>query len=335
MMRKVRLLNTQSPGDIVTLTAAVRDIKKHHGDNISIGIHPRTSCKELWEHNPYIDSISDEDAEKFPDSQAGGKDRPYLRMEYPLIHQSNATPHHFIHGFAAFLGEKLGMPFPLTEFKGDIHISSQEMAWISQVEETGHKGPFWIIVAGGKEDFTCKWWNPDWYQEVVNKLRGRVQFVQVGEARHWHNPLKNVINLLGKTDIRQLIRLVYHADGILCPVTFAMHLAAAVPTKESKPRIRACVVIAGGREPNHWEAYPGHQFLHTVGALSCCDHGGCWRSRCQKINDGDAKDRENVCEYPVDVKPGLCIPKCMVMITPDKVVQAIHTYYEGGTLQYG
>ena len=35
-----------------------------------------------------------------------------------------------------------------------------------------------------------------------------------------------------------------------------MHLAAAVPTTDGRPR--ACVVIAGGREPVAWEAYPWH-----------------------------------------------------------------------------
>jgi hypothetical protein len=29
----------------------------------------------------------------------------------------------------------------------------------------------------------------------------------------------------GRTDLRQLVRLVYHAQGVLCPVTLLMHLA--------------------------------------------------------------------------------------------------------------
>lgn len=134
---------------------------------------------------------------------------------------------------------------------------------MSQVEELGFRGRFWIMMAGGKYDFTAKWWNPDFYQEVVDHFQGRIQFVQCGEAGHWHPPLKGVINLIGKTDTRQFVRLMYHADGVVCPVTFAMHLAAAVEMKPGRPKNRACVVIAGGREPSHWEAYPHHQFIHT------------------------------------------------------------------------
>jgi len=64
-----------------------------------------------------------------------------------------------------------------------------------------------------------------------------------------------------------------------------MHLASAVESKISKKHNRACVVIAGGREPVHWEAYPTHQFIHTIGALSCCQNGGCWRSRTIPLGD--------------------------------------------------
>jgi len=129
------------------------------------------------------------------------------------------------------LEQKLGVRIPATEFKGDIHLAPQEKRWMSQVEELGFRGRFWIMMAGGKFDFTAKWWNPAWYQRVVDHFRGRIQFVQCGEAQHWHPQLDGVINLVGKTDIRQFVRLMYHADGVVCPVTFAMHLAAAVETR--------------------------------------------------------------------------------------------------------
>src|SRR6185369_14017218 len=92
------------------------------------------------------------------------------------------------------------------------------------------------------------------------------------------------------------------------------------------PPQRACVVVAGGREPPHWEAYPHHQFLSNVGALPCCAEGGCWRSRCQLVGDGDDKDRHNLCEKPVQVRPDLRIPLCMHLITPADVIQRIELY---------
>jgi hypothetical protein len=109
-----------------------------------------------------------------------------------------------------------------------------------------------------------------------------------------------------------------------------MQLAAAVEVKPGMPQNRPCVVIAGGREPPQWEAYSHHQFIHTVGALRCCDNGGCWKSRTVPLGDGDSKDRpENLC---VDVVGRL--PRCMDMISADEVIRRIELYSEGGALEF-
>jgi ADP-heptose:LPS heptosyltransferase len=205
---------------------------------------------------------------------------------------------------------------------------------MSQVEELGHHGQVWIVMAGGKYDFTAKWWNPASYQAVVDHFAGRLQFVQCGDRQHWHPQLRGVINLVGRTDIRQFVRLMYHATGVLCPVTFAMHLAAAVETKAGMLPVRPCVVIGGGREPPHWEAYSHHQYIGNVGTMSCCRHGGCWKSRCQPVGDQDAKDQD-LCPHPVAVAADLKIARCMEMIRAEDVIRRIEMYYEGGLLCYG
>jgi ADP-heptose:LPS heptosyltransferase len=317
-MQKLVLKSFLSPGDVVMMTAAVRDLHRSHPGRFITDV--RTSASQLWENNPNVTPL-DEKAD----------DVRVLDMEYPLIHKCNTSPYHFIHGYVQDLEQQLDLRIPVTEFKGDIHLADIEKQWMSQVEETEFKGRFWIIMAGGKFDFTAKWWHPDWYQAIVDHFAGRIQFVQCGEQPHWHPPLKNVISLVGKTDIRQFVRLMYHADGVVCPVTFAMHLAAAVETKPGRPRNRACVVIAGGREPPHWEAYPHHQFISTNGAFDCCDHGGCWKSRCQQVGDGDSKDND-LCKYPVSISDTLRIPKCMHIIRPEDVIRRIEMYYEGGSL---
>jgi len=306
--------NDQSPGDVVALTAAVRDLHRAHGDRFAIQV--QTAADAIWENNPHVRVVRSA-GEKYENSRV-------IKAEYPAVHQSNERPMHFIQAFHEDLERKLGVRIPFTDFKGDIYLSDNEKGWISQVEELGHTGPFWVIIAGGKYDFTAKWWPPEYYQAVVDALKDKVQFVQCGEAGHWHPPLDGVINLVGKADLRQFIRLMYHAQGVVCPVTFAMHAAAAVPTKNGN--LRPCVVIAGGREPAHWEQYPGHQFLHTVGALDCCRNGGCWKSRCQKVGDGDAKDHKDLCEQPVEVTADLRVPRCMHMIRPEDVIRAIERY---------
>ncbi|MBB5036794.1 glycosyltransferase family 9 protein [Prosthecobacter dejongeii] len=311
MQRKLILKNFLSPGDIVMLTAAVRDLHRAHPGKFITDV--RTPCGDLWLNNPYITPLKDDD----PDVEV-------IPCHYPMINMSNTGAYHFIHGFTRFLSEALGVPIPVTDFKGDIHLSPQEKSWMSQIHEmTGTDIPFWIVVAGGKNDFTIKWWDHQRWQEVVDHFRGRLTFVQVGDKNHSHTTLKRVIDLRGKTDLRQLVRLVYHSDGIISPVTSLMHLAAAVEFRRNPGAFRPCVVVAGGREPNQWEAYPGHQFLHTIGMLSCCAMGGCWRARTLPLGDGDEKD-QSLCTNLSGT-----LPKCMDMISSSDVIRSIELYLTG------
>ncbi|MFQ5731659.1 MAG: glycosyltransferase family 9 protein [Planctomycetaceae bacterium] len=317
--RRLILRTFQSPGDVVMLSAAVRDLHTAHPGRFVTDV--RTAADAVWEHNPHLTPLREGD----PGVET-------LDMHYPLIHESNRRPYHFLHGYAQFLAQHLGVDVPVTQFRGDIFLSDPERR---APVRSGIPEHFWIVVAGGKYDFTAKWWDPASFQSVVDHFRSRITFVQCGEAGHWHPRLSGVIDLVGRTDLREFIRLMYHADGVLCPVTLAMHLAAAVETKPGRLSHRPCVVVAGGREPAHWEAYPRHQFLSTNGALPCCAGGGCWKSRCQLVGDGDEKDRRNVCEQPVDVGPDLRIPRCMQMIKPADVIRRIELYFEGGALTVG
>ena len=315
------------PGDLLMLTAAIRDLHYSHPGKYLTNVI--TEHDHIWENNPYI----------FP-LQETSRGAVVTEVHYPLIHQSCQGQYHFIHGFRKEIEKRLKINIEPTFFHGDIHLSDQEKSWMSQIEEMGIEDKFWIIVAGGKKDYTCKWWDPDNYQMVVNHFKNKITFVQVGHESDWHPKLDNVIDMIGKTDLRQLIRLIYHSVGVLCPVTFAMHAAAAIPTRHVPPLNRACVVVAGGREPTHWEAYPYHRYLSAVGTMVCCDNGGCWHSRCQRVGDDDRKDKKDLCEFPVEISPKkfdnkqLFIPKCMNDISVDDVIRAIESYYVGGVLKY-
>tara|TARA_Y100001963_G_scaffold156179_1_gene249132 strand:- start:10124 stop:11365 length:1242 start_codon:yes stop_codon:yes gene_type:complete len=327
-IRKVILKTNLSPGDLLMLSAAVRDIKAAYSH---ILIDVRTPVGAIWENSPHLTQLNEKDS-----------DVEVIDAEYPLINVSNNRPYHFIHGYRFHLEEKLGLKIPCGDFRGQVFISELEKSWISKLQEMGIDQNFWILMSGGKWDYTAKWWNPDEYQKVVDHFKDKILFVQCGESSHYHPELKNVINLVGQTDGRQFIRLMYHAAGVVCPVTYAMHLAAAVETKRKMPVNRACVVIAGGREPTHWEAYPYHRYLSLMGAMDCCENGGCWRSRAFPLNDGDEKDK-SLCQYPIDLgkkvkykrkELDIKIPKCLDMITHKDVIRAIETYYEGGSLTY-
>ena len=315
----------QSPGDLIMLSRAVEDLHiSYPGKFITC---MRTPAHEIWENNPNHTHIEDSD----PDAM-------WIQMEYNLVNTSNRGAHHFCHGFRKDLEAKLGLPIDQTSAFGAIYLSDQEKAWFSQVHEiVGKDIPFWIIDAGRKNDYTAKLWEVARFQELVDRTPD-ITWVQIGADNedHYHPRLKgdNVIDLVGKTTHRQFVRLMYHAAGVVTPISFPMHLAAAV---EMHPRYkratRPCVVIAGGREPAMWEAYSHHQFLHTCGALPCNSHGGCWKSRVEPELDGDEKDYDNgedtkLCHMPIVSESGQVIPKCMDLITVDAVVDKVLMYQD-------
>jgi hypothetical protein len=303
------------------LTAAVRDLHRCHPGAFLTDV--RSPHPELWENNPWLTPHQEDDSRV-----------EVIDCHYPLINWSDRVPYHNLHGYMDFLNDRLNLQIHATEFKADIHLSRRERGLPSPIRPfAGRQIPYWLIAAGGKRDITIKWWDPDRYQQVVDQFSGRIQFIQVGAAGDYHPALRGAIDLRGRTTVRELIRLVHHAQGVVCGVTSLMHLAAAVPTPASRnprPPLRPCVVIAGGREPVHWEAYPGHQLLHTIGALPCCAHGGCWRSRTVPLGDGGPGDRkQRLC---LDVVRGL--PRCMDMITAEMVIERIESYFQGGASRY-
>ena len=136
-MEKLILKCRFTVGDVVMLTAAVRDLHLSHPGKFHTDV--RTLCPDLWKNNPYITPLSDDD----PAAKV-------IECTYPLIDQSNTTPHHCLHGFVEFFNQQLGLNFKLSAFKGDIHLSPQEKAWHSQMRElAGRDVPFWIVAAGG------------------------------------------------------------------------------------------------------------------------------------------------------------------------------------------
>lgn len=291
-MEKLILMNHLSPGDIAMLTACVRDLHLTYPGKYLTDV--RTSCPDLWINNPYITKLDEKDMSVRK-----------IQMHYPLIHRSNQVRKHFINGFREYLSQVLKINIKPGPFKPDIHLT--------EYEKTNPiiKGDYWIIVSGGKNDFTAKWWDPLKWQKVVDLLKDKVKFVQVGAAQHYHPRLKNVIDMVGKTSIRDLLRLIYHSRGVCCIVTCLMHFAAAF----DKP----CVVVAGGREPYWWEAYPGHKYLHTIGKLDCCKAWGCWKSKV--VGNG-----HSVCKRAKEVRPGVWQPECLTLITPEMVAGHVLEY---------
>jgi hypothetical protein len=88
------------------LTAAVRDLHLAHRGKFETDV--RTSVDALWLNNPFITRLSE-----------GETGVEYIEMHYPLVHESNQRPYHFLHGYPQYLEQQLGVKIPLTRFAGD------------------------------------------------------------------------------------------------------------------------------------------------------------------------------------------------------------------------
>lgn len=322
-MRKIIFENKLSPGDAVMMTAAIRDLHLSYPNQFITDV--RTCCSDIWLNNPYITKLDEND-----------NDVEVIKTGYTNnINQSNQGAYHFVHGYRQDFEEKLNIPIKQTSHFGNIYLSNEEKNKISLVHQyfTGWDTPFWIIISGGKQDYTTKHWIHEYAQEVVDYFYGKIQFVQVGTSNHYHPPLKRVINLIDATNLRELIHLIYHCDGLITPITFAMHCASAIPNKPNKPRHKPTVVTAGGREPNHWIALPNQQFIHTCGIYDCNQHGGCWKARTTKLND-NLKHDNSLCQNTITFN-NRQVQKCMYEgVTPLDVIRAIEKYYNGNIIQY-
>ena len=302
-------------GDVM-LGAAIRDLHAANPGQFETDV--RTQNLALFESNPLISKLDEED------SSVQTIEIPSLRFQ-----QESDRPFQCILKIARQLQQQLKVSVPLTKYHGDIYLSEEE----SQLPcPAGIGRRFWIISADSRQESSIRW-APTSYQDIVNHFRGKIHFVQVGDERQQHALLIGVTNLVGKISLRELVRLMHHASGVVCPATLAMHLSAAVPSKSNQPRVRPCVVIAGGNRRSLWQAYPYHQIISTAGALDCCDQRGCAQQHQSANSENDSQENETNCQQMVPVAKNVTIPKCMNMIKSEDAIRRIEWYYEGGVLE--
>lgn len=290
------IITDQAPGDAVAMTAAIHSLHTTHPGRYLTAVESK--WWEVFEHNPHVTDRIDGMSE--------------LRMHYPAIHQSNDRAIHFMQGWCEFLGSALGVDVPLLTNRPHLYFRDPDPPGIEN---------YWVVCSGGKSDFTNKLWGRDNYQEVVNQVKRthNTQFIQVGDG-DGHPRLDGCVDVVGKTTLRGLFDIVRSARGVLCGVSLLMHVAAAL----EKP----AVVVAGGREPVSWNAYPNQQYVHTVGALPCTDTQGhvghaCWRSRVVPLGDNATLDKDT-CERPM--RSFGDVPMCMDMISPEHVAELVMRY---------
>ena len=140
-------------------------------------------------------------------------------------------------------------------------------------------------TSGALKPMKNKEWYAERYQEVVDKFYPEYQFIQLGTRDDY--PLANVIDLRGKTTVRETAAILKNAAMLVTHVGFIMHLARTVDCRS--------VIVYGGRERPDQSGYACFDNIYS--AVECSP---CWL--------------HNICPYN---------KKCMDVISADIVETAI------------
>lgn len=299
MPMEIQIILHQSPGDSICASILPRMLAEQYPGQYQVYV--KGVATQIFENNPFV-------CHEPPQGET-------FKVENPLIHQSDSRPCHVLESFCYGLSNVLGICIECTVNKPDIFISDLEKTWMSQVQEiTGKNIPYLVIFPNYKTDYTIK--AIAYWQDIVDGLAGRIQVVAVGEKHHISPSLKNILDLRGKTDTRQLIRLCYNSVGGIGGESFGNHLMAAL----EKPYI----CIASGFLSPRWVWYPTTKILTSFGNLPCCKTKGCWKSRTVKINDKDEKDN-SLCERPIFVDNNW-YPQCQALIKSEQVIDTVISF---------
>jgi ADP-heptose:LPS heptosyltransferase len=274
--------NRQAIGDILTMTAGIRDFKNAF-PNTKVGVV--TTAMHLWDHNPNIDH-NFKDNEKILEIGPGF-----------ATNKSNLLNLHMCNAFRTDIENKLHISFPQGPIRPDIWMTQDEYNRPPLID-----GPYWLFIYGGEPGWPAKQYHR--WQEVINMLKDDVKIVQLGVKGHPYPHLDNTVDYIGKTEdrntgLRDLFNLFLHAQGSLGLVSMHMHLSAAFGNP--------CVVVAGAREPAWFTNYFGHQYVQSNGTMFCGEHTACWKCKlegCRNLVDGKLPKCAEIIE-PEEIADGV------------------------------
>src|ERR1700730_5897499 len=263
-----------APGDDLLSTAVLRELRRRGRENVWIA----SNYPEIFSGNGDVAAVVPFDSPYRRYATIWRCDVRHLEYSRFSGDQGESPRRHII----AELCARAGITGRIT-LKPTFALTEQEQAFGTFAENKV------VIQSGGLAGIfpmRNKQWFPERFQGVVDHLCRDIEFVQLGSAAD--PELSNVLDLRGKTSIRQSASILHHARAYIGNVGFLMHLARAVECP--------AVIVYGGREAPWQSGYICN--LNLYSALPCAP---CWRW--------------NSCEFD---------RKCMSDISVNDVVSAIH-----------
>jgi len=269
-----------------TITSTLRNILKYgtpsyiicFGDSLGDNLLITTLCEALLQHRPNNIWVKCDHAFLFENNPGVKLVLPFntllstavlnifkaktVYLKYttysPTTDRDEAPEKHIVLKMADALG-----------FKGE--LTNKPALYLTPDEERkGYIASKQIVIAtsttGAKFPMKNKEWIVERYQEIVDRFSDSYQFIQLGAKDDF--PLGKVMDLRGKTTVRESAAILKNSLMMITHVGFLMHLARAVDCR--------AVIIYGGREKPEQSGYACFENLYTdIGCSPCWLHNRC------------------------------------------------------------
>jgi hypothetical protein len=238
------------PGDDLLCTAVLRELRHRGRENVWIA----SNYPEIFSGNADVAAVVPFDSPYRRYATIWRCDVRHLEYSRFSGDQGESPRRHII----AELCARAGITGRIT-LKPTFALTEQEQTYGTFA---GNKVVIQSTGLAGIFPMRNKQWFPERFQGVVDHLCRDIEFVQLGSAAD--PELSNVLDLRGKTSIRQSASILHHARAYIGNVGFLMHLARAVECPS--------VIVYGGREAPWQSGYTGN--INLYNGLPCAP---CWR----------------------------------------------------------
>lgn len=216
----------------------------------------------------------------------------------------------------------------------DVYLSDEEKSEVEQMVQQ-KTVPICLVNGGYHPIFTTpRNWGWENFQQVVDALHDKIQFIQFGSrnAGFFHRRLSNCLDMLDKTNIRDIIKLMLVSDFVLSNDSSPYHFAS-IDAPYCK---RTVVTVLGGKAPYEYLncynplnvqyelLYNNDQFKSCYQAGNyACDVGFQYFTAIKLPSN--LRDTR-MCGCPVCNKAGQIVSSCMMQIRPEDVVARIEKH---------
>lgn len=231
LLKKISLLYYKAGiGDTLMVSAVVREIKKKYGEKIIVTVN--CDKNELLKNNPYIDNLSNR----------------YDGIDLNYHYGRSRSTDHFDTNLIDIMCHKVNIKNP--EHTVNIFLEENEIEKAKEILKNIKKPLVTIQTTSGPFDAGRKLWPPNYWQELIKRLTDKgYSILQLGSKDDIL--INGVINMLGKTSIRESAAIISLADLHIGIVSSLMHISEAVST--------AAIILFGG-----FERYKAHDYKNII-----------------------------------------------------------------------